>query len=82
MEILYGVRLYEKTDDMEGLSSNRKKRVSRLILVFGLIAEGLFKSGDEIAASSARFQSLQIGDVKYANINNDHHINKRTICCQ
>lgn len=30
---IWSKAVYEKTDDMEGLSSNRKKRVSRLILV-------------------------------------------------
>ena len=69
--------VYEKTDDMEGLSSNRKKEGKPVDTRFGLIAEGLFKSGDEIAAHPVQdFGPVQIGDVKYANINNDHHINE------
>lgn len=73
---IWSKAVYEKTDDMEGLSSNRKKEGKPVDTRFGLIAEGLFKSGDEIAAHPVQdFGPVQIGDVKYANINNDHHIN-------
>lgn len=47
---IWSKAVYEKTDDMEGLSSNRKKEGKPVDTRFGLIAEGLFKSGDEIAA--------------------------------
>ena len=71
---IWSKAVYEKTDDMEGLSSNRKKEGKPVDTRFGLIAEGLFKSGDEIAAHPVQdFGPVQIGDVKYANINNDHH---------
>lgn len=74
---IWSKAVYEKTDDMEGLSSNRKKEGKPVDTRFGLIAEGLFKSGDEIAAHPVQdFGPVQIGDVKYANINNDHHINE------
>ena len=74
---IWSKAVYEKTDDMEGLSSNRKKEGNPVDTRFGLIAEGLFKSGDEIAAHPVQdFGPVQIGDVKYANINNDHHINE------
>lgn len=74
---IWSKAVYEKTDDMEGLSSNRKKEGKPVDTRFGLIAEGLFKSGDEIAADPVQdFGPVQIGDVKYANINNDHHINE------
>lgn len=74
---IWSKAVYEKTDDMEGLSSNRKKEGKLVDTRFGLIAEGLFKSGDEIAAHPVQdFGPVQIGDVKYANINNDHHINE------
>lgn len=74
---IWSKAVYEKTDDMEGLSSNRKKGGKPVDTRFGLIAEGLFKSGDEIAAHPVQdFGPVQIGDVKYANINNDHHINE------
>lgn len=74
---IWSKAVYEKTDDMEGLSSNRKKEDKPVDTRFGLIAEGLFKSGDEIAAHPVQdFGPVQIGDVKYANINNDHHINE------
>ena len=74
---IWSKAVYEKTDDMEGLSSNRKKEGKPDDTRFGLIAEGLFKSGDEIAAHPVQdFGPVQIGDVKYANINNDHHINE------
>lgn len=74
---IWSKTVYEKTDDMEGLSSNRKKEGKPVDTRFGLIAEGLFKSGDEIAAHPVQdFGPVQIGDVKYANINNDHHINE------
>lgn len=68
---IWSKAVYEKTDDMEGLSSNRKKEGKPVDTRFGLIAEGLFKSGDEIAAHPVQdFGPVQIGDVKYANINN------------
>lgn len=74
---IWSKAVYEKTDDMEGLSSNRKKEGKPVDTRFGLVAEGLFKSGDEIAAHPVQdFGPVQIGDVKYANINNDHHINE------
>lgn len=74
---IWSKAVYEKTDDMEGLFSNRKKEGKPVDTRFGLIAEGLFKSGDEIAAHPVQdFGPVQIGDVKYANINNDHHINE------
>ena len=74
---IWSKAVYEKADDMEGLSSNRKKEGKPVDTRFGLIAEGLFKSGDEIAAHPVQdFGPVQIGDVKYANINNDHHINE------
>lgn len=74
---IWSKAVYEKTDDMEGLSSNHKKEGKPVDTRFGLIAEGLFKSGDEIAAHPVQdFGPVQIGDVKYANINNDHHINE------
>ena len=74
---IWSKAVYEKTDDMEGLSSNRKKEGKPVDTRFGLIAEGLFKSGDEIAAHPVQDSGpVQIGDVKYANINNDHHINE------
>lgn len=74
---IWSKAVYEKTDDMEVLSSNRKKEGKPVDTRFGLIAEGLFKSGDEIAAHPVQdFGPVQIGDVKYANINNDHHINE------
>lgn len=74
---IWSKAVYEKTDDMEGLSSNRKKEGKPVDTRFGLIAEGLFKSGDEIAAHPVQdFGPVQIGDVKYADINNDHHINE------
>lgn len=74
---IWSKAVYEKTDDMEGLSSNRKKEGKPVDTRFGLIAEGLFKSGDEIAAHPVQdFGPVQIGDVKYTNINNDHHINE------
>ena len=74
---IWSKAVYEKTDDMEGLSSNRKKEGKPVDTRFGLIAEGLFKSGDEIAAHPVQdFGPVQIGDVKYENINNDHHINE------
>ena len=74
---IWSKAVYEKTDDMEGLSSNRKKEGKPVDTRFGLIAEGLFKSVDEIAAHPVQdFGPVQIGDVKYANINNDHHINE------
>lgn len=74
---IWSKAVYEKTDDMEGLSSNRKKEGKPVDTRFGLIAERLFKSGDEIAAHPVQdFGPVQIGDVKYANINNDHHINE------
>ena len=74
---IWSKAVYEKTDDMEGLSSNRKKEGKPVDTRFGLIAEGLFKSGDEIAAHPVQdFGPVLIGDVKYANINNDHHINE------
>lgn len=74
---IWSKAVYEKTDDMEGLSSNRKKEGKPVDTRFGLIAEGLFKSGDEIAAHPVQdFGPVQIGDVKYANINNDYHINE------
>ena len=74
---IWSKAVYEKTDDMEGLSSNRKTEGKPVDTRFGLIAEGLFKSGDEIAAHPVQdFGPVQIGDVKYANINNDHHINE------
>lgn len=74
---IWSKAVYEKTDDMEGLSSNRKKEGKPVDTRFGLIAEGLFKSGDEIAAHPVQdFGPVQIGDVKYANIQNDHHINE------
>ena len=74
---IWSKAVYEKTDDMEGLSSNREKEGKPVDTRFGLIAEGLFKSGDEIAAHPVQdFGPVQIGDVKYANINNDHHINE------
>ena len=74
---IWSKAVYEKTDDMEGLSSNRKKEGKPVDTRFGLIAEGLFKSGDVIAAHPVQdFGPVQIGDVKYANINNDHHINE------
>ena len=74
---IWSKAVYEKTDDMEGLSSNRKKEGKPVDTRFGLIAEGLFKSGVEIAAHPVQdFGPVQIGDVKYANINNDHHINE------
>ncbi|WP_221646903.1 SusC/RagA family TonB-linked outer membrane protein [Bacteroides eggerthii] len=74
---IWSKAVYEKTDDMEGLSSNRKKEGKPVDTRLGLIAEGLFKSGDEIAAHPVQdFGPVQIGDVKYANINNDHHINE------
>ena len=74
---IWSKAVYEKTDDMEGLSSNRKKEGKPVDTRIGLIAEGLFKSGDEIAAHPVQdFGPVQIGDVKYANINNDHHINE------
>lgn len=74
---IWSKAVYEKTDDMEGLSSNRKKEGKPVDTRFGLIAEGLFKSGDEIAAHPVQdFGPVQIGDVVYANINNDHHINE------
>ena len=67
---IWSKAVYEKTDDMEGLSSNRKKEGKPVDTRFGLIAEGLFKSGDEIAAHPVQdFGPVQIGDVKYANIN-------------
>ena len=69
---IWSKAVYEKTDDMEGLSSNRKKEGKPVDTRFGLIAEGLFKSGDEIAAHPVQdFGPVQIGDVKYAN-----HINE------
>ena len=78
---IWSKAVYEKTDDMEGLSSNRKKEGKPVDTRFGLIAEGLFKSGDEIAAHPVQdFGPVQIGDVKYANINNDHHINENDMC--
>lgn len=65
---IWSKAVYEKTDDMEGLSSNRKKEGKPVDTRFGLIAEGLFKSGDEIAAHPVQdFGPVQIGDVKYAN---------------
>lgn len=74
---IWSKAVYEKTDDMEGLSSNRKKEGKPVDTRFGLIAEGLFKSGDEIAAHPVQdFGPVQIGDVKYANIHHDHHINE------
>ena len=74
---IWSKAVYEKTDDMEGLSSNRKKEGKPVDTRFGLIAEGLFHSGDAIAAHPVQdFGPVQIGDVKYANINNDHHINE------
>ena len=74
---IWSKAVYEKTDDMEGLSSNRKKEGKPVDTRFGLIAEGLFKSGDEIAAHPVQdFGPVQIGDVKYAKENNDHHINE------
>lgn len=74
---IWSKAVYEKTDDMEGLSSNRKKEGKPVDTRFGLIAEGLFKSGDEIAAHPVQdFGPVQIGDVIAANINNDHHINE------
>ena len=74
---IWSKAVYEKTDDMEGLSSNRKKEGKPVDTRFGLIAEGLFKSGEDIAAHPVQdFGPVQIGDVKYANINNDHHINE------
>lgn len=77
---IWSKAVYEKTDDMEGLSSNRKKEGKPVDTRFGLIAEGLFKSGDEIAAHPVQdFGPVQIGDVKYANINNDHHINENNM---
>lgn len=79
---IWSKAVYEKTDDMEGLSSNRKKEGKPVDTRFGLIAEGLFKSGDEIAAHPVQdFGPVQIGDVKYANIIMII-ILMRTICCQ
>ena len=66
---IWSKAVYEKTDDMEGLSSNRKKEGKPVDTRFGLIAEGLFKSGDEIAAHPVQdFGPVQIGDVKYAKL--------------
>lgn len=74
---IWSKAVYEKADDMEGLPSNRKKEGKPLDTYFGLMAEGLFKSKDEIAAHPVQdFGPIQIGDVKYANINNDSRINE------
>jgi TonB-linked SusC/RagA family outer membrane protein len=74
---IWSKAVYEKADDMEGLPSNRKKEGKPLDTYFGLMAEGLFKSKDEIAAHPVQdFGPIQIGDVKYTNINNDSRINE------
>lgn len=74
---IWSKAVYEKADDMEGLPSNRKKEGKPLDTYFGLMAEGLFKSKDEIATHPVQdFGPIQIGDVKYTNINNDSRINE------
>ena len=74
---IWSKAMYEKADDMEGLSQNRKKEGKPLDTRFGLIAEGLFRSENEIAGHPIQdFGPVQIGDVKYANTNNDNHINE------
>ena len=42
---------------------------------FGLVAEGLFQSLDEISKSAKQFGTLQPGDIKYRDINGDGVIN-------
>ena len=48
---------------------------------YGLIAEGLFTSNEEIANSPTQtFSAVRPGDIKYKDVNNDHQIDANDVC--
>ncbi len=51
----------------------------RLGQQFGLVADGMFQSYDEIAVAPSQFGTLQPGDVRYRDLNGDGIINDNDI---
>ena len=48
---------------------------------YGLIAEGLFTSEQEIASSPTQtFSAVRVGDIKYRDVNNDGKIDANDVC--
>lgn len=48
---------------------------------YGLIAEGLFTSEDEIANSPTQsFSTVRVGDIKYKDVNNDGIVDANDVC--
>ena len=48
---------------------------------YGLIAEGLFTSDQEIASSPTQtFSAVRVGDIKYRDVNNDGKIDANDVC--
>jgi hypothetical protein len=69
-------KLIQTFENASTLNSPNRSRTGRpLDTQFGLRAIGLFQSQEEIDASATQFGTLQPGDIKYEDINQDGKIN-------
>lgn len=63
------------------LYSNLVQTGNPLSSSYGLIAEGIFTSAAEIAASPTQtFSTVTVGDIKYKDVNNDGVIDNNDVC--
>ena len=57
-----------------------EKRGTNVFSQWGLIADGLFTSEEEIEKHATQFGQVYIGDIKYRDLNNDKKIDSNDIC--
>lgn len=57
-----------------------EKRGTNVFSQWGLIADGLFTSEEEIEEHATQFGQVYIGDIKYRDLNNDKKIDSNDIC--
>lgn len=75
--MLWSKAKYIKADDMEGLPENKKKKGNPVDAYWGMQADGLFKNNNEILSHTVQdFGPVQIGDVKYVDINKDNRVDE------
>lgn len=58
----------------------RETRGTNVLARWGFIAEGLFTSEEEIANHATQFGTLQVGDIKYKDLNEDGIIDDNDKC--
>ena len=65
-----------ENDEPDHIYTYQNRKGNRLNQPFGLIAEGLFTSEEEIASSPEQtFGTVRVGDIKYKDVNGDGVIN-------